>query len=277
MPSLSRRERVSRPTRRLSSSCRAVSNLSFLRGIKHQHTSDQLKQIKENKETLKNLGMHLRYKPPAKTAAAEVPRAPENDIESAAVHAHNEKVAALLANAQGHLDAGALSDAEKQKVNAVLQGAKGLTDLGTVPTKEQQKQLRELSKHAGKHGRPYKAPKEAKGAASRSSSRKQKDVMGLRGAWARGKGVGARLAQAAARAEAGGEIVGVAADAAEYGVRGAMGMGHYLLNRNSEYEPKGGPTNVPPPTGATASSPATTTHYVPSPPPPAPRPARDTP
>lgn len=168
-----------------------------------------------------------------RVAAAEEarkPKAPESDVDRAKVADHSGRAQKMRENIQSHLDNNPdLSDAERNLAQSVLSASEQHSGMETVPTSEHSKELKDLERMSGSMGKKKFEAKEDKPAAgggggSRAGTASPLNYLAskMSQGWAQGAG----LAGAATSATGAGRL---GTQAINYGVSGAAGLGHSIL------------------------------------------------
>ncbi len=162
----------------------------------------------------------------AAQAEADKPQPPTSDLERAEVSGHTSTASTLLENINSHLDSNSLSDEDTQHLTSIRDALDEHQNLTTIPSKKQKTDLKLATALAGEHG---KKPFEEAGEAAPAKTQGTGNLMG---AFRSGRAAGEQVGEAAGSQEGGGAI---GSAAITYAATGAVGAGHFLLNKDDKF------------------------------------------
>ena len=153
-------------------STKAKKEKAAHRAKKHAHTAEGRALKKKKPENPGKKPKHPGYtkNAPKKKEAPEKPKQedfemkkPQSAAENAVHKEYTQSANKARENLQSHLENNPdLSPEEKQKLQAVYEALEGHVSSERMPSKDQQKELKEMIKVAGKHGKEaYQAPEES--------------------------------------------------------------------------------------------------------------------
>lgn len=160
-----------------------------------------------------------------KAEEAAKPRTPQTDVEHAQVAGHKADAQKLLDNVQAHLDSGKLSESDREKLERVQSAAQKHAQQSTVPTDEA-KELKELQKLAGEHGK--KPPEEEGDPGMEENPQERSKKLNLKRIAASASAAGQAAGRAALHGETAGALGGMALN---YAGQGVVSAGHSLLDK----------------------------------------------
>jgi len=196
-------------------------------------TKDQEDELKDIAKIAGNFGK----KPAPEPEPDPGPQPPSSDMEQAVLDDHTSTAEQLLSTITSHLESGELDDDETEKLQRLADLLDSHVSLSTVPTKEQVKELKEIQRLAGEHG---KSPFEEEEYAEDEEETQEPETKPK-------KGKKTNLMSAYKRGEVAGEVAGKAAmhgstagtlggQVVRYGSQGTVSAGHSLLTGEEKKE-----------------------------------------
>jgi len=181
-------------------------------------------------------------------AQADAPKPPENDLDHARVGDHTGRAKALRDKVQSHLDGNPdMSDEDRSKAERIMSALDGHANMENVPTKQHASELKELHKLAGEMGKkPYAGGgggeegadtggASAAGLAPRPQRNRGSTLDYLMGKVEEGVSEAPGMASAVTSAGGAGRL---GSQAVNYGIHGAIGVGHQLLRDAGDNQPR---------------------------------------